>query len=122
MAVYAVFAISATARSSVQIATEFDQAPTAYLLSAFAAAVYVVATVALRYQGARAFQVAVTAIGVELVGVVGVGTLSFADPELFPDQTVWSHFGSGYGYVPLALPVVGLVWLWRHGAPTTGRV
>lgn len=112
---YAVFAIAAGARSAVQLLTKFDEAPLAYLLSAFAAAVYVVATVALRYQGPRATQVALTAISLELVGVLTVGAISVGDSELFPDQTVWSDFGVGYGFVPLVLPVVGLWWLWRHG-------
>jgi hypothetical protein len=30
-----------------------------------------------------------------------------------PDETVWSSFGAGYGYVPLVLPVLGLLWLRR---------
>ena len=49
----------------------------------------------------------------ELVGVVGVGVLSLVDKELFPDETVWSGFGSGYGYIPLVLPILGLLWLYR---------
>jgi hypothetical protein len=32
----------------------------------------------------------------------------------FPDATVWSDFGQGYGYVPLILPIVGLWWLLRR--------
>jgi hypothetical protein len=114
VAVYAVFAVSAGARSAVQIGTEFDRAPTAYLLSAFSAVVYLIATVALRYQGRKAYAVALTAIGIEMVGVLAVGTLGILDPALFPDESVWSDFGAGYGYVPLVLPVIGLVWLWRH--------
>ena len=39
VAVYAVFALSASARALVQIATDFSAAPLAYLLSALAAAV-----------------------------------------------------------------------------------
>ena len=39
-----------------------------------------------------------------------VGTASFLVPDAFPDQTVWSHFGQGYGFVPLVLPVLGLLW------------
>ena len=31
-------------------------------------------------------------------------------PDAFPDKTVWSHFGQGYGFVPLVLPVLGLLW------------
>ena len=33
-------------------------------------------------------------------------------PE-FPDRTVWSHYGSGYGFMPLVLPFVGLWWIHR---------
>ncbi len=113
IAVYAVFALSATARSAVQIATDFDAAPLAYTLSALAALVYVVATVSLARGGRVARRVATVAIAVELVGVLTVGTLTLADTELFPDETVWSGYGAGYGYVPLVLPVLGLAWLWH---------
>lgn len=118
VAVYAVFAVAAGARSLVQIATKFDEAPVAYVLSLVAALIYVVATVALRYRGERAFQVALGAISIELVGVLGVGALSVADPDLFPDATVWSDFGVGYGFVPLVLPIIGLLWLWKYGDHT----
>ncbi|CAM3183620.1 hypothetical protein NODU109028_02190 [Nocardioides dubius] len=114
IAVYAVFAVAAGARSGVQIATRFDEAPLAYLLSAFAAVVYLIATIALRWSGPRATAVAWTAIGIEMAGVLVVGALTVFDDELFPDATVWSEFGAGYGYVPLVLPIVGLWWLWRE--------
>ena len=116
-AVYAVFALAAGARSLVQLTTKLDEAPLAYLLSFAAAVVYLVATLALRRSSPRAHRVAVTACSVELVGVLAVGTLSLVATDLFPDQTVWSDFGMGYGFVPLVLPVVGLVWLHRHRPP-----
>ena len=47
VAVYGVLALAAVGRFFVQLALKFDQAPLAYSLSAFAALVYVVATVAL---------------------------------------------------------------------------
>jgi len=53
------------------------------------------------------------AISIELVGVITVGTVSELVPNAFPDATVWTGFGSGYGFVPLVLPFVGLWWL-RH--------
>ncbi|MDY6055310.1 MAG: hypothetical protein SPI96_05430 [Micrococcus sp.] len=112
--VYAVFALSASARSLFQILTHFERAPFAYVLSAFAAAVYVVATLSLARRGRRAWAVALAAVLVELVGVVGVGLLTVLDPQLFADATVWSRFGAGYGYVPLVLPVIGLAWLLAH--------
>ncbi|WP_307844909.1 hypothetical protein [Actinotalea solisilvae] len=115
VAVYGVLALAATARSAVQIGRDLEQAPVAYLLSAVAAVVYVVATVALARGTARSRPVAWAAVGFEAVGVVAVGTLSLAQPHLFPDATVWSRFGAGYGYVPLLLPVLGLLWLRRTG-------
>ncbi len=122
VAVYGVFALSASARAGVQLLRDWHEAPLAYGLSAFAALVYVVATVALA-RGHR--RLAVTAVGTELVGVLVVGTLSVADPQAFPEATVWSGFGSGYGYVPLVLPLLGLAWLSRsrarRPAPGPGR-
>lgn len=113
VAVYAVFALSASARSGVQIATEFSEAPVAYALSGVAAAVYLVATVALVRGSAVSRRVAAIAIVVELVGVLVVGTLTVSDGDVFPDQTVWSGYGAGYGYVPLVLPILGLAWVWH---------
>lgn len=111
VAVYGVLAVAATARSTVQVLRDFDAAPLAYTLSAVAAGVYVVATVALARQGAVARRVAWVAVTFEAVGVLGVGTLSLLRPDLFPDATVWSFFGAGYGFVPLVLPALGLWWL-----------
>jgi cytochrome bd-type quinol oxidase subunit 2 len=113
IAVYLLFAIAATSRAGLQIATKFDEAPVAYLLSALAAVIYIVAAVGLARAGAAGRRIALACCTVELAGVVGVGAFSLARPELFPDETVWSGFGSGYGYIPLVLPVLGLLWLWR---------
>jgi cytochrome bd-type quinol oxidase subunit 2 len=114
VAVYGVFALSATARAGYQIATKFSEAPVAYLLSAFAAVVYILATVTLAKSGTRSYWLSVAAVSIELVGVLAVGLLSVLDPQLLPQDTVWSGFGKGYGYIPLLLPVIGLWWLWRH--------
>ena len=113
VAVYALFALAASARAGVQIATKFHNAPVAYLLSAFAGLVYILATVTLGVGSPLARRIAVLSCSVELVGVLAVGTWSLADPATFPDATVWSGYGSGYGYVPLVLPVFGLLWLRR---------
>ena len=116
VAVYAVLALAATGRSVLQISEYFSRAPVAYVLSAVAAVIYVVATVALARGDRASWRVALVAICVELVGVLVVGLASYLVPEAFPDKTVWSHFGSGYGFVPLVLPVLGLLWLRRTRA------
>ena len=113
VAVYGLFALAATARSGVQLATKLSEAPLAYLLSAFAGIVYIVATVSLARGGVTSRRLATMAISVELVGVLVVGGASLLFPDSFPHATVWTGFGSGYGFVPLVLPFVGLWWL-RH--------
>jgi hypothetical protein len=113
IAVYGVFALAATARAGVQIATKFGDAPLAYLLSAVAAVIYCAATFALAKATVVSRKVATAAIAIELAGVIAIGAFSYAVPDDFPDATVWSHFGQGYGFVPLVLPVLGLLWLRR---------
>jgi hypothetical protein len=111
IAVYGIFALSATARAVTQIVSKFGEAPLAYLLSAFAGVVYIVATVALAKGGETWRRVALVSCSIELVGVLTVGLLTVFDAAAFPDATVWTDFGRGYGYVPLVLPVLGLLWL-----------
>lgn len=113
IAVYGILAIAATGRSFYQILTKFEVAPVAYTLSAVAAVIYIVATIALIAPGRAWFRIAVVAIGIELLGVLVVGAISIAQPELFPADTVWSQFGRGYGFVPLVLPILGLWSLFR---------
>lgn len=109
VAVYIVLAIAATCRSVYQIITRFDEAPVAYALSAAAGLVYIVAAVALvkRWRA-----VAWAALGFELLGVLTVGTLSVTHTDAFGhDDTVWSMYGAGYLWIPLVLPVLGMLWL-----------
>lgn len=119
--VYGLFALSATGRSSVQLVEKAGEAPLAYALSALAAVLYIAATWCLARPGPTATRLAWVVVTVELVGVLVVGTLTVADPALFPDDTVWSRFGSGYGFVPAVLPFLGLAWLRRTtGWPFSG--
>lgn len=120
VAVYAVFAVAATGRSLVQLGTQADRAPLAYSLSLLAALVYLAATTCLLVGGRRGWWAAVVAVGIEAVGVLVVGTLSYVATDLFPDRTVWSHFGQGYGFLPLVLPLAGILWL-RRTSPLAAR-
>ena len=113
--VYGVFALAATARALVQLATDASKAPVAYGLSLFSGIVYIVATWALATDRRR---VATATIAVELTGVLVIGTLS--RPSDIDKASVWSDYGNGYGFVPLVLPMIGLWWLWRTGRRTAG--
>lgn len=110
--VYGVLALSATARASVQLITKASKAPVPYTLSAVAAVVYIAATWAL---GTNRHRTAVVVVTVEFFGVLIVGATHPAGAPL-DKQTVWTDFGSGYGYVPLFLPFIVVWWLWHNRA------
>ncbi|WP_430393214.1 hypothetical protein [Actinacidiphila reveromycinica] len=113
LSLYAVFTVAALSRSIVQLSTKYHEAPLAYVLSGVAGVVYAVITVALWRGGDAARRVALVSCSAELVGVVTVGVLTVVDSSAFPDATVWSDFGIGYVFLPVALPVAGLLWLRR---------
>jgi len=123
--VYAILAIAATSRSLFELVTKFSQAPIPYLLSTFAAVVYCVITVALVKDTPPWRRVAFVGMVVELVGVLVVGTWSFVHPATFTNpqtghgvHSVWYWYGLDYLFVPLVLPVLGLLFL-RRTRPTT---
>ncbi len=108
---YAIFALAASSRATLQLLTKFQEAPAAYLFSGFAAGMYLVITVVLVRGGRTDLRIARWLCWVELTGVLLIGSLSFVAPQWFPDDTVWSRFGSGYGFIPLLMPVLGLGFL-----------
>jgi hypothetical protein len=117
---YGVFTVAALSRSIVQISTKFSDAPLAYVLSLAAGVVYAVITLALWRGGEQARRVALVSCSAELLGVIAVGVATVADSSAFPDSTVWSDFGAGYVFLPLILPVMGLLWVRRAGRPEHG--
>lgn len=111
--VYGILALAATGRATYELAAKFTEAPLPYALSLVSALTYVVVTVLLVRRGARS-RAALWVCGIELVGILVVGSLTTFAPGLFEVSTVWSHFGSGYGFVPLLLPIVAIVYLLVH--------
>jgi hypothetical protein len=128
--VYGILAIAATGRSVFQIIDRFPEAPVAFSLSALSALVYIVATIALVAPGAVWYRVALFTISFELVGVLVVGSITVFAPDLIGlhsndpfgrTATVWSSYGLGYLLIPLALPVLGLLYLRsRRGRQAVG--
>lgn len=115
--VYAILAIGATSRAVYQMLTVYAHAPVPITLSAVSGIIYIVATLALILPGRAWYRVAWVTISFELLGVLVIGTLSisglpvFAASEKISDGTVWSNFGIGYLYIPVILPILGLLWL-----------
>ena len=116
VSLYGLFTVAAGSRSVYQLIAQYHNAPLSYVLSAFAAAVYAFILVTLVRGGESARRLALVCCGVELAGVLVVGTLTIVVPSWFHDQTVWSYYGLGYLFIPLVLPVTGILWL-RGSAP-----
>ena len=114
---YAILCLAATGRSAYQISTSFADAPLAYSISAVSAVLYGVIAFALWKRRAG---LALIGTSIELAGVVIVGTLGWLEPSWWPDETVWTGYGSGYGWVPLLLPVVALWLLLRERRAPAG--
>ncbi|WP_206504976.1 hypothetical protein [Streptomyces chrestomyceticus] len=113
VALYGVFTVAAASRAAYQLIAQFDRAPLAYILSAVSAVVYAFILFSLVRGGEGARRAAVVCCALELAGVLGVGTWTLVDRSAFPDATVWSNFGMGYLFIPVFLPVTGLLWLRR---------
>jgi hypothetical protein len=118
IAAYAVLALAATGRAGYELAAKFQEAPLPYALSALSSIIYILATVALARSTSGWRKIAYVAVTVELAGVLLIGTASVIWPELFTYngklvKTVWSFFGIAYGFVPVVLPILGLIWLGR---------
>ncbi|WP_327120466.1 hypothetical protein OG206_26845 [Streptomyces sp. NBC_01341] len=110
---YGVFTVAAASRSIVEMILDFGKAPLAYTLSAVAAVVYGFITYSLVRGGEKARRAALMCCAAELAGVLIVGTWTQVEPSAFPDSTVWSGFGMGYLFIPVILPVTGMLWLRR---------
>jgi hypothetical protein len=112
VAVYGVFALAATVRSAYQVLTNFGASPVNYSLSIVSGLVYILATVALAKNSDGWRRVAKTTVSFELAGVIVVGVYSLIFPVANIKLTsVWSYFGMYYLFIPLILPILGLLWL-----------
>jgi hypothetical protein len=112
--IYGFFALAAGSRALYQIATRWHEAPLSFSLSAIAALLYLIATISLHQPTRRAWWIAMAVCSIELAGVVIIGSwtsLPTGSSALFARSTVWSSYGAGYLYLPLILPMLGLIWL-----------
>src|SRR5699024_5597824 len=121
--VYAILALAASWSSGFQILTELDHAPVAVLLYPPSGLVCPLGPTRLPLYrvtygpvtaGPSPLAHCHAAVWFELIGVIVIGIWSLIAPQFFPEPTVWSTFGIGYGFIPLVLPIIGLYWLHRH--------
>src|SRR5215470_10272499 len=110
---YALWAFSALGRSSWEYL--FKQNVKTYVpahLSTFVGVLYILIIIGLGKRSPRWWWITLALLAVELAGVLIVGTIDVIWHP-FPYATVWSNYGIGYFFMPLALPFVGLAYMLR---------
>lgn len=109
---YGLWAVAALGRAVYQYVVRQPADLTPTHISTFVGVLYVVIIIGLRQRSGRMWWLTFGLLLVELAGVVVVGTIDrFWHP--FPYASVWSGYGVGYFYMPLIMPIVGLVWMLR---------
>jgi hypothetical protein len=114
LAAYSILAFAAVGRSTYELIFKFNEAPVAYLLSTFAAIVYVVGAWAIWSGTRRAIMIGRISCTFEMIGVLVVGTLTTFGSSLITVDTVWSYYGRDYGWLPLVIPGLALWWLYSQ--------
>ncbi len=107
---YGLWAVSALGRALYQYIVRRPPDLTPTHISAFVGALYLLIIIGLRRRSPRAWWATLALLGIELAGVLLVGTVDVVWRP-FPYASVWSGYGAGYFYMPLILPIAGLWWL-----------
>ena len=115
---YGLWAVAALSRAGYQylFRRPLDLTPTH--ISLFVGLLYVLIIAGLRRHTPGAWWLTLALLLVELAGVLLIGTIDLLWRP-FPYSSVWSAYGAGYLFMPLVLPIVGLLYLTR---PATREV
>lgn len=112
LAVYWIFGLVTSAIAVVDLVNHGQGALGPRFVSLLGGLVYLVAAAALTHNGRRMRVVGWSCVVVELLGPIIVGLVGLGIPEVSGARSVWADFGADFWYLPIAIPVVGLVWLW----------
>lgn len=112
MALFWVFGVWTTVTGVLDLVHVGEGPLGSAIVSVLAGVVYLVAAVGITHNGRRMRIIGWAAMVVSAVGPILVGLLGLGLPELSATRSPWGAFGGHYFFIPLVLPVIGLVWLW----------
>lgn len=113
MAIFWIFALVSLSLSLWALARAVEVPMGSRLVAVFAGVIYVLVAIGITHNGRRMRIMAWGALIVALVGPLITGLMGIGAPAV-PDSfySAWSAFGADYWFIPLILPVIGLVWMW----------
>ena len=83
------------------------------LVALLAGVDYVVAAIALTHNGRRMRLVGWSAIALSIAAPLVLWVASLGLDELNTARSAWTGLGADFYSLPLALSVVGIIWMWR---------
>ncbi len=113
MVLYWVFGVWTTSVAIFDLFKLGDRALGPSLVALVAGIVYLIAAVGITHNGRRMRAVGWAAVIIEMAGPVIVGLLGLGQPDISEGRSAWADFGADCWYLPLVIPVIGLIWLWR---------
>lgn len=118
MALYWVFGIVTTLLAAwvlVRSATLASSTPIGgKIVALLAGVIYILVAIGITHNGRRMRQMAWVGVIIEMVGPIITGLLELGVPDLGNSLfSPWAGFGVNYWYLPLLVPIVGIVWMWR---------
>lgn len=112
MAVFWIFGVWTTVQGIIDLVHVGDGLLGSSIVAVLAGVVYLVAALGITHNGRRMRIIGWAAMLVSTIGPIVVGLLGLGLPELSRMRSPWGAFGAHYWFIPLVLPLIGLVWLW----------
>lgn len=84
------------------------------IVALLAGLIYILVAIGITHNGRRMRIMAWVGVIIEMVGPILTGLLELGVPDLGNSHfSPWAGFGVNYWYLPLLVPIVGIIWMWR---------
>ncbi len=113
MAIFWIFGLLTTVPAVIDLIRDVNSPIGPRLVAVLAGAIYLVIAVGITHNGRKMRLISWAAMIAAFVGPYIMGLFELGVEPVSEVSSAWSHFGAQYWYVPLVLPLVGFVWMWR---------
>ena len=112
MVIFWAFGVWTTANAIIDLFHLDDEPLGPALTALLAGLVYLLAALGITHNGKRMRILGWTTVTLELIGPLMVGMMSVGISQLSVSRSAWANCGADYYYLPLIIPIIGLIWLW----------
>ena len=113
MLIFWLFGLFTTIPAVIYLIRETQMPIGPRLVAVLAGVTYLLVALGITHNGKKMRIMAWAALVASLVGPFVMGLFELGIEQVSAVPSAWARFGAYYWYVPLVLPVIGLVWMWR---------